>query len=81
MFMCEVQHQPRAHRVIQRALTSQRMPHAYLFAGPEGVGKEMMAVGLAQTMLCTKGTGNREQGTPKSQQRSERPEEERGKHE
>jgi DNA polymerase-3 subunit delta' len=48
----DVQHQPRAHRIIQRALASRRMPHAYLFAGPEGVGKEMMALGLAQTMLC-----------------------------
>lgn len=38
--------------MLQRALASQRMPHAYLFAGPEGVGKEMLAVGLAQTLLC-----------------------------
>jgi DNA polymerase-3 subunit delta' len=49
----DVQHQPRAHRIIQEALTSKRMPHAYLFAGPEGVGKEMLAVGLAKTLLCS----------------------------
>ncbi|GMU22487.1 MAG: hypothetical protein AMXMBFR13_25730 [Phycisphaerae bacterium] len=52
MRMSEVQHQPRAQRIIQQALASARMPHAYLFAGPEGVGKEMLAVGLAQTLLC-----------------------------
>ena len=52
MRISDVQHQPRAHRIIQRALGSQRMPHAYLFAGPDGVGKEMLALGLAQTLLC-----------------------------
>lgn len=52
MSLSDVQHQPRAHRVIQRALASRRMPHAYLFAGPDGVGKELLAVGLAQTLLC-----------------------------
>lgn len=53
MQLADVQHQPRAHRVLQRAIASRRMPHAYLFGGPDGVGKEMMAVGLAQTLLCT----------------------------
>lgn len=53
MSMRDVQYQPRAHRALQRAMAHQRMPHAYLFAGPEGVGKEMMATGLAQAMLCS----------------------------
>ncbi|GMV98694.1 MAG: hypothetical protein AMXMBFR83_30420 [Phycisphaerae bacterium] len=52
MPLSEVEHQPRAHRILQRALAGRRMPHAYVFAGPEGVGKELMAVGLAQTLLC-----------------------------
>ena len=52
MSILEVQHQPRAHRIIQRALASSRMPHAYLFAGPEGVGREMLALRLAQVLLC-----------------------------
>lgn len=52
MSIFEVQHQPRAHRIIQRALASHRMPHAYLFAGPEGVGRELMAMRLAQILLC-----------------------------
>jgi DNA polymerase III subunit delta' len=48
----DVRHQARAHRVIQRALNCGRMPHAYLFAGPEGVGKEMLAMRLAKVLLC-----------------------------
>lgn len=52
MSIFDVEHQDRAHRVLQRAMASQRMPHAYLFAGPEGVGREMMARRLAQVLLC-----------------------------
>ncbi len=57
MLMRDVKHQERAQRMLQRALASRRMPHAYLFAGPEGVGKEMLAAGLAQTLLCERGGG------------------------
>ena len=52
MSIFDVRHQDRAHRIIQRALASRRMPHAYLFAGPEGVGREMLAVRLAHLLLC-----------------------------
>ncbi len=52
MSIFDVRHQGRAHRVIQRALNCGRMPHAYLFAGAEGVGKEMLAMRLAKVLLC-----------------------------
>lgn len=52
MSLSEVQHQSHALRAIQRALTGGRMPHAYLFHGPDGVGKELTARGLAQLLLC-----------------------------
>ncbi|HAU38332.1 MAG TPA: hypothetical protein DCX07_11550 [Phycisphaerales bacterium] len=37
---------------IQRAMSQSRMPHAYLFAGPDGVGRRTTAIALARTLLC-----------------------------
>ncbi len=36
----------------RRSLGAGRMASAYLFVGPEGVGKRAFAVGLAKTLLC-----------------------------
>ncbi len=54
MSIFDVRHQPRAQKIIQRALASGRLPHAYLFHGPDGVGKELMADRLARLLLCAK---------------------------
>jgi len=50
--LSEVKHQPFAQRMIQQALDRARMPHGYIFHGPNGVGKELLARGLAQLLLC-----------------------------
>ncbi len=39
-------------RVLRRTLASGRVPHAYLFWGPDGVGKERVALELARVLLC-----------------------------
>ncbi|HNQ23719.1 MAG TPA: DNA polymerase III subunit delta' [Phycisphaerae bacterium] len=52
MSLAEVKHQGHAQRVLQRALIGGRVPHAYLFHGPDGVGKELLARGLGQLLLC-----------------------------
>jgi DNA polymerase-3 subunit delta' len=44
--------QPTAVETLRRALASGRVHHAYLFDGPDGVGKERTAFGLAQALVC-----------------------------
>ncbi len=46
--------QPTAVETLRRALRSGKVHHAYLFDGPDGVGKERAAFGLAQALLCEK---------------------------
>ncbi|MCD6581664.1 MAG: DNA polymerase III subunit delta' [Desulfuromusa sp.] len=42
--------------ILLRALSSQRIAHAYLFSGPDGIGKRMMALAFARALLCENGT-------------------------
>lgn len=46
--------QATAVETLRRALRSDKVHHAYLFDGPDGVGKERAAFGLAQALLCEK---------------------------
>ena len=52
MPISDVQHQERACRIVRLALASRRVPHAYIFHGPDGVGKEMLAGRVAAALLC-----------------------------
>ncbi|HVP12641.1 MAG TPA: DNA polymerase III subunit [Phycisphaerae bacterium] len=52
MPLSEVLYQDEAQERLQRAFRVGRMAHAYLFAGPSGVGKEMLAARLAAVLLC-----------------------------
>ena len=44
--------QARALRLIRRALEAERLPHALLFSGPDGVGKRRTALELAKALNC-----------------------------
>lgn len=46
--------QQRVKNILVSALRAQRLPHAYLFAGNEGVGKDAMALELARVVHCAK---------------------------
>src|SRR5438094_4054476 len=44
-------------RTLRNALTSGRIAHAYLFAGPRGIGKTTTARLLARALLCLERKG------------------------
>ncbi len=48
----DVHHQTSAVGTLKGALASRHVPHAWLFFGPDGVGKELAAVCLAQALTC-----------------------------
>jgi len=52
MSLKEIFCQDKAIAVLQRALAAGRVPHAYIFAGPEGVGKFTTAREWARLLLC-----------------------------
>jgi DNA polymerase III subunit delta' len=44
--------QEKAKRLLSRSLTAGRIPHAYIFKGPAGVGKSSFARGVAAAINC-----------------------------
>jgi len=54
MSVLECQKQEGAVFQLQRARRSKRMPHSYIFSGPEGVGKFLLACQWGKLLLCGK---------------------------
>lgn len=52
VLLANVKAQSTAVTTLSRALANDRVHHAYLFDGPDGVGKELTALGLAQALVC-----------------------------
>jgi|GEM_PF-214641 len=49
----QVRGQEAADQILSRSLETNRLAHAYLFAGPEGVGRLTAALELAATRMCS----------------------------
>jgi DNA polymerase-3 subunit delta' len=43
---------------LRRAIRDHKLPHAYLFVGPAGVGKRATAIALAKAVNCPSGAGD-----------------------
>jgi len=54
----DVKYQDRAIDLFQQALKSGRLSHAYIFAGPNGIGKSTTAREFAKLLLCEKPVEN-----------------------
>ncbi len=54
MRLADLVGQDRAAALLLRAVAADRLPHALLFDGPEGVGKRSAAIGLALALCCPK---------------------------
>lgn len=46
-----------AKKTLQRAVSAGRTAHAYLFSGPEGVGKKLTAVSFSKELICPEKKG------------------------
>ncbi|SEP06706.1 DNA polymerase III subunit delta' [Paenibacillus sp. OV219] len=55
MSIAELAGQPRAKRILQFALASGKVSHAYLFSGPSGSGRMQMAMAFAKALFCKGG--------------------------
>ncbi|MGL1931167.1 MAG: DNA polymerase III subunit delta' [Desulfotalea sp.] len=53
----EVLGHERAKAIITKAIAGNRVPHAYLFRGPAGVGKKLFAKGVAAAVNCRNRAG------------------------
>lgn len=47
--------QERVKALLQRTIQNGQIAHAYLFYGPEGIGKDALAIEFAKTLNCLKG--------------------------
>ncbi|HSD28256.1 MAG TPA: DNA polymerase III subunit delta' [Vicinamibacteria bacterium] len=52
MKLGDVRGHDRVRSILSRALARDRLPPALLFAGPDGVGKKLLALAVAQAALC-----------------------------
>jgi DNA polymerase-3 subunit delta' len=57
VILAGIKGQERALGLLQRAIDAGRLAHAFVFAGPAGVGKRTTALALARALLCSTAPG------------------------
>jgi DNA polymerase-3 subunit delta' len=57
VLLSEIRGQNPVVRALERAISGDRLPNAYLFEGPSGVGKQAAAMALAKARLCPSSPG------------------------
>ncbi len=67
----QVLSQPHAVSHFQSVLARGRLAHAYVFCGPDGVGKALFARELAKTLLCHSNTSSDKETSPDACDRCE----------
>ncbi|MEF9437899.1 MAG: hypothetical protein L0922_03820 [Candidatus Mariimomonas ferrooxydans] len=45
--------QERALEILRRSIEKNRLAHAFLFTGEDGIGKKLTAINLAKMLNCT----------------------------
>ena len=58
MSIAQLPGQQKAKRILQHALSSGKVSHAYLFTGPPGSGRMAMANAFAKALFCTGGSND-----------------------
>jgi len=59
MILSDIVGQNKAIKILHRMLAGNRMAHAFLFSGPDGVGKRTTAMIIAKALLCRAEHGER----------------------
>lgn len=62
--LADIVGQPAAVERLRRSMAAGRLPHAMVFAGPDGVGRRTTAMALAQTLLCDAAGASPQQAGP-----------------
>jgi DNA polymerase-3 subunit delta' len=57
MIFTQILGHDRQKDILKRAVASGRLAHAYLFEGPEGIGKRLMALALVSALFCHEKSG------------------------
>lgn len=63
MALKDVLGQERALEILRGSITKNRIAHAYIFTGEDGIGKKFTAINIAKTLNCEQNIKDRDQGS------------------